>query len=132
MTEGLQAFLRARLDEDEELARAAAPRSRRDHPSSHWVLGAANADGIRAADGSPVTRFTWPREGAHIVRWDPARVLAEVESKRQIIASYEEWRDGNTSGEMLDYGHKEGLGEAMEHLAVVYAGHPDYRDEWKP
>lgn len=51
----------------------------------------------------------------------PARVLADVASKRSIVqeVSY-------MSLDMLT------MGWVLMQLALPYAGHPDYREEWKP
>ena len=68
-------------------------------------------------------------EGVH---YESARVRAECEAKRRIIAAcllrIEDGEDGLgnivTSG-----GH---LGEAiLQALALPYADHPDYREEWR-
>ena len=53
--------------------------------------------------------------GPHIARWDPARVLAECEAKRQLIE-----RVGNPDW------------AGFRILALPYADHPDYQQEWKP
>ena len=49
----------------------------------------------------------------------PARVLAEVDAKRRILeeASSMVWRDS--------------LGYFLRLLALPYAGHPGYREEWR-
>ena len=52
-------------------------------------------------------------------RHDPARVLAECEAKWRIV---KEWGWSET----LD---GDGL---MRIMALPYADHPDYRQEWKP
>ncbi len=54
----------------------------------------------------------------HIVRHDPARVLADVAAKRRILAELE-----GPFG--LDL---EALNAVVRHLATAYADHPDYRD----
>jgi hypothetical protein len=56
-------------------------------------------------------------DAAHIARHDPARVLADVESKRGILAAV---KAGRVSPEVLPF------------LALPYAGHPDYRSNWAP
>jgi hypothetical protein len=81
-----------------------------------------------------------PEDRAHIARWDPARVLAECEAKRRIVAIH-----------ARDYGHEcPGEGEdpimipagwygsdgcrdcdVLRLLALPYASHPDYREEWR-
>lgn len=51
----------------------------------------------------------------------PARVLAECEAKRRIVEVAE--RFGTWEGGMADV--------TLRYLALPYADHPDYRDEWK-
>lgn len=58
----------------------------------------------------------------------PARVLAECDAKRRIVEScradyeYAQGRNDDTT---------EVAEEVLWHLALVYADHPAYRDEWK-
>lgn len=116
-------FLRARLDEDEQVARDAH------YEGQRWI---SEEEDVCRWPADELVRFAdRKRDAAHIAHWDPARVLAEVESKRQIIGAYISAGD-NPSGEMRDFGHAEGLEEALEFLALPYADHPDYRQEWKP
>jgi hypothetical protein len=106
----LTEFLLARIAEDE----AAAERGR-----SH------NGGGTFANDNY----------GYLLVQ--PARVLAECAAKRQAIEAA--WGDQvQIEGE---WGHCQGREEmsvkddnpaVVEHLAAVYADHPDYREEWRP
>lgn len=54
----------------------------------------------------------------------PARILDECEAKRQIV----EWHErGNSDG----YICRNILCPHLAALALVYADHPDYRDEWR-
>lgn len=63
----------------------------------------------------------------HVYRHDPHAVLAECEAKRRLIEAAEEWRwDRDLAGPDP---HSDWV---LELLALPYAGHPDYRDEWKP
>lgn len=62
-------------------------------------------------------------DGAHIARWDPARVLAECEAKRRIVG-YHSVPDPHDHGEGCP-----GC-DTMRALALPYADHPDYRAEW--
>jgi hypothetical protein len=66
---------------------------------------------------------------------DPARVLAECETKRQIVrrarrerGRYDEFGDsvGNPIQAVVAWEM------AVRLLALPYADHPDYREEWKP
>jgi hypothetical protein len=63
----------------------------------------------------------------------PARVLAECEAKRQIM---ELARDAEEASERLgsadEYSRAAAYKDAVVLLALPYADHPDYRDEWKP
>lgn len=52
-----------------------------------------------------------------------ARVLAECDAKRRII----DWHDLAER----QYGPRTAAG-ILEILALPYAEHPDYRDEWRP
>lgn len=53
-----------------------------------------------------------------------ARVLADCEAKRRIVEEFQ--RCGpNTVGHI-------GLLGALQFLALPYADHPDYRQEWRP
>ncbi len=104
----LTAFLRARLDEDERVARAAVDF---DYGVRDW-----------ADDGDPVN--------AHIARHDPARVLREVEAKRRLLEQFRLRGDSvravvrPVTGGVWD--------DLLRLLALPYDGHPDYREEWRP
>lgn len=88
----------------------------------------------------------------HIVRWHPARVLAECEAKRQIVELHastgDKWEAACVvcAVEVADYASDGQGGESydprlshaawpcatLRHLAAVYSDHSDYRDEWRP
>ncbi|MFH9610440.1 DUF6221 family protein [Streptomyces sp. NPDC017448] len=134
-------FLRARYDEDAELARQAAEVG----PLATWdssldiLLGVAlknrrrwaGAGGADALDGAAV---------AHAARHDPARVLAEVEAKQRIIECHEPWTAAN--GDIIcgrcGREHVDGRPgghfpcQTLRLLALPYAAHPDYQDAWRP
>ena len=126
VTEPLTAFLKARLDEDEATAKAAAG-------------GDPGGSTARTAKDVAVA--------LHVGMHDPARVLREVEAKRAIVAEHEPDRVGKFGSEeaarclvcLTDREGYEELWEADEWpcatlrtLAAVYRDHPDYRSEWKP
>lgn len=63
----------------------------------------------------------------HIARHDPGRVLAEVAAKRRIIAECIPSR-GVPALELSD-----ALGATvLLFLALPYADHDEYREEWRP
>lgn len=122
-------FLGARVDEDFEAVRRvigvnvmAAVQD--GVPVPRWVPSPKNEAGVWDTNRQPRVKFAWPRERDHIIRHDPARVLAEIEAKRALVDEFE--RCGpNTEG-------YSGLRFAVAVIATVYADHPDYREEWKP
>ena len=58
----------------------------------------------------------------HMDRWSPDRVLAEVEAKRQMV----EWYQAVAASS-----YKTSMG-FLTRLALPYADHPDYQQEWRP
>lgn len=65
--------------------------------------------------------------------WDPTRVLTECEAKRRIVEeawqtsgdNYADWNGG-----WLD-GQHEMATTTLRLLALPYADHPDFREEWR-
>jgi hypothetical protein len=151
MSNDLVRFLRERLDEDEVAARTASHVLRH---GAHWSLdewhgrevphsliaqGTADqpvALGHFTADPVPT------EQAAHIARHDPARVLAEVDAKRQLLTlafRHASKIDGEWgcchSADQIEAGlcpeiRPDGL-EDLRILALPYADHPDYRAEWR-
>ena len=74
-----------------------------------------------------------PSAAGHIVRWDPARVLAEIDAKRRILAECERMllRDRLRPGDYWD-GCRDALRSTVIALALPYADRPGYREEWRP
>lgn len=160
MTDELVAFLRARLDEDTRAAQDAGGKPWRweqhhgdmcNDPTCEYgelatddtVLMNVHAYDIRAG---------W-QGAAHIERQHPARVLAEVETKRQIIAPYaaaiedrealrarmrqviyeepdEFSRLHRQENALID--RAVALEPVIRVLALPFADHPDYCEEWRP
>lgn len=125
MTADLVAFLRARLDEDERAALNAPPgpwhydRKRFAVTCDGYPVASWRHEG-KLTDGSPLL----DRTGEYMERFDPARVLAEVDAKRQMI---------DECAVTISQGLSVGLAETMlAMLALPYADHPAYREEWRP
>lgn len=135
MTADLIAFLRARLDEDEAVARGTTV-------PLDWHQGPGDDDPEWVGDEMVLM---WPPEfhtpceqdkhwrgltaepaglAAHIARHDPARVLREVDAKRRIVTEAAEYQAGI-------YGYPE-MKTVLRLLALPFADHPDYRQEWRP
>ena len=104
--DGLIAFLRARLDEDEQLAGG--------------VL-----EGNAASRSGGLVSTLWDEEDARA-----RRDLREVEAGRAILDAYT--RTDGDSPRDRDRGRWDGLHAAVRHVAAVYGDHPGYRPEWKP
>jgi hypothetical protein len=118
----LVAFLNARLDEDEEAAKASV--------MPEWMISESGEFGyIVAAVGTETTGESiadaWQEDVAvHIARHDPARVLREVEAKRAMLAELTRWP--------FDYrpGCNDPIRLFVHLLAAPYSDHPDWRAQW--
>lgn len=114
----LVAFIRTRLDADQQVAKQAA------EPFRHGDRTGLN--GLH----SQLTN--------HVLRHNSARVLAEVAAKRRIL----ERHPGATNvdecpgcGANLDGTWRTPPGSLCPEqvdMALPYADHPDYRQEWRP
>lgn len=108
----LAEFLLARIADDSSLAR----------------LADRDAQALR-----PITDdLTDPADGdhrvTHMFRWSPARVLAECEAKRRIVEHYLAELNSHQSG----WDARAPQDYPLRALALPYADHPDYREEWRP
>jgi hypothetical protein len=120
----LIAFLRARLDEDEQAAVAAAGQPAYFDWEVHEA-GPRKQPEIRVTGKSnQVVGGVDDIAAEHIARHDPARVLREVEAKRRLI-QWCEWIRGDFSGSDV-------WKDVLPLLALPYADHSDYRAEWRP
>lgn len=144
----LVTFLRARLDIDEQVAREAlAGEWRNASTSSHYEDAAGPSEAVFTAlpdAGLTVVARTGARgdraamvNAEHIARHDPARVLAEVDAKRRIIARYTSAVEDSAEDEDGYYDENRfedarQLVPVLRLLALPYADHPDYRPEWAP
>lgn len=124
-TDALVTWLREALDEDEQASQAAAAAG----PTPWSVVEGEGGPRVAAAGGDYLAENRWygldamPAEVAeHIARWDPARVLAEVEAKRQILDLWETVDPGPAGLTLV---------EVILALAQPYASRPGFRDEWR-
>ena len=132
----LLAFIRSQLDEDERVARAVpeAPWGGRSDSTGYPDIISVPRDQQHGRD-EIVLSDVW-RDGIvdYATRFDPARVLAEVDAKRRILDEYDkalnrrrQWPgDLSSAGALLTMVH------VVKLLALPFAGHPDYREEWRP
>ncbi|WP_327329854.1 DUF6221 family protein [Streptomyces sp. NBC_01201] len=128
--DNLVQFLRARLDEDEQAARAAMW----DEQSDVWTARPPQAryeryivadycdDGVVAvapenADPDGV--------GRHIARHDPARALRNVDAARKRLVELSDAIEAGRDSYDL-------AATLLPYELLPYADHPDYRDDWRP
>lgn len=116
----LAEFLLSRVAEDEATARA--------------------VDEFNFDDGAiTICDAPWAVERAFAERFTVRRVLAECEAKRRIVTAYRSakidadyWSQrapGSVTAEQA-VARLSAWTFALTPLALVYADHPDYRDEW--
>lgn len=149
----LSEFLIARLSEDKAVARAATEAESGDwHTTVEETGDGENAyyavadddhmaeDYAYFADFSPRGPSSGANRATHIARWDPARVLAECESKRRIVELYRDAEQAvatydhahPTDAYWQEWGNRHALALAVEFLALPYADHPDFDESWRP
>lgn len=101
----LPKFLRARIDEDEQVARAAQ--------TAVWEFAVSSPG---AAAGASAEFDAAHR--AYLLQFGPERTLIECETKRRILDVAKS--SSSTVTRAL-----------LELMAVPYAHHPDYKSDWR-
>lgn len=112
-------WLRAQLDDDERVARKCAP--------GPWVTQGEVRETYVVSSAGIAVATGWLRDAEHIARWDPKRVLAEIEAKRGILDELDSMITGWTYEETKDFGR-----DILKTLALPYAGRDGWREEWRP
>ena len=148
----LTEFLLARVAEDEAAAREATPgpwwnESGTVHAPFPFGrdLSAGPGGACHPLDAQGGNGRDADAEVEHAARWNPARVLAECEAKRLIVAlhhpasaadhgSLSEGRCFTCVDFHADYDCEQSTLPCwtLRALAQPYAAHPDYRPEWRP
>lgn len=124
-------WLGVQLDEDARIARAVEDRSA---PwDGQWVADGDNA--ARTFNGHVLfyghSGPLKPGLVAHVVEHDPARVLREIDAKRQLLAKYAEVAANDVDEVEYAHGYANALGEAVRLAALPYADRPGYSEEWQ-
>jgi hypothetical protein len=112
--EALVLFKRARLDDEQHAAEAATP-------------GPWEADGGSVIVGHPtdyVVDFARDASAEHIARQHPAKTLRRIAAVRRVL-DLVTFADGGG-------GYTEAYRDVVRLLGLEHAGHPGYREEWKP
>jgi len=128
-------WLRAQLDED--TARAVAAADELDGPElgAEWQYDGRYVVTVRertmVAVGSQ--DFMEPKVGEHIAARDPARVLREIDAKRQILAIHRPYVSEPGQACLGCAGGIEFEScPIVRLLALPYSDRPRYREEWRP
>ncbi len=134
----LVAFVTARLDEREALARAAIQPTAKPVPvRGVWVAGPGGyveADDFELYDDGTFTS----QHAEHIAANDPAHVLREVEAMRAIVERYTVavWNaDHEKNYPEVRRDFKVAvpfLRDSVADLAAIWSEHVDWREEWRP
>jgi hypothetical protein len=116
----LSEFLLARIAEDEWVARMA------------WADSGWLAEGLRVTSPRDVVaKVADERTARFIAANSPAHILAECEAKRRIVEiATAQIRLGREARGWDNW--EDMAGQTLRALALPFADHPDYRDEWKP
>lgn len=140
------AFIEARLAEDEAAARAATAGpwliDEGDEVPQHSLTVKGGPDQIPDVPGRETVVYSptiWDEtrpDYEHIVRWDPARVLAEVTAKRRVLARHAQCgqpEPGDGYCDAIGYATARAVGACPELLDVAapYADHPDFDPAWR-
>lgn len=141
MSDDLAAFLLARIAEDEVAALAATRNAWRVEDWSGLSGGSANWMVVGDFDvGAAAFHVKNEPDAVHIARHDPARVLVECAAKRGIVDEHQVTRRTPGYTYLLDppcvtcgqVRPRRFPCPTLRLLALPYADHPDYREEWRP
>lgn len=149
MMDDLVAWLRAQLDREERDANLIPGGGYRPARwTAHRVLDGEwaeirqhelphGADDDEQPEVSTAGLMVWGRnEDEHVARWDPARIVAEVEAKRQILVEIDRrLRHQTLKATIYCPGNPDCACHScliVKALALPYAGEPGYREEWRP
>ncbi|MFJ6810639.1 DUF6221 family protein [Streptomyces anulatus] len=128
-------FLKNRLAEDEAIATAPTKAT---WATAEWRFAEVDGDPFVDLGTNHLTRVSSlnEHEMQHIARHDPARVLAEVSAKRELLDRYENPDASEAVAPSMNRltasVERAVLGLAFCYLALPHADHPDYRDDWRP
>lgn len=139
----LSGFLRARYDERERKAKAAAADYAQDSGMRWRIDIEGNIHPADPVDNSVVAVGGWgggvdEATGLHIVDNDPQNVLADLESKRAVLDELHQQINAVPSdpsdldAEGWVAGHAAAAERLLHLLALPFASHPDYQEGWKP
>lgn len=147
MVVDLARWLSEQLDVDEELTRAASVKlgdvewlvsGDLERPGERYAIrseptcrAVARVQRIDGDDGERAGVLDGHAVAAHIAAHDPARVLRDIEAKRQLLREY---KLADREAKYPDFmgGYSTGLEYAVQLVAAEYADRPGYDPEWAP
>lgn len=137
MMNDLIEFLRARIAEDEAVAQAVESgwRWRVVNETQSTDVYCADLADDDYADAGAFAEDLFTADAAHVARWDPARVLAECDAKRQLVELHAPISETSRFCGFCCDGYQASLPYPCPNLrllALPYAGHADYLDDWRP
>lgn len=125
----LVAFMHARLDEDEQIAQTGA-RLHDDEPADPSYAG--NIADLESAGWEPAAA---QRFNAYVAHVDPARAFRDVDANRRIVSLHDDVHDcvTTTGSQVFPAGERDEVAcPTLRLLALPYATHPAYREDWRP
>ncbi|MGW5175874.1 DUF6221 family protein [Streptomyces sp. NPDC004082] len=140
-------WLGEQLDEDERIARAATPGPWWHNPGKQWLgpeafetydlrqgeefvgYGGPHPFTGAVASTGPASNMQGMKDAAFIAEHDPARVLREIDAKRDLLRFAAGVHDHH---ETFTTGVSARLDGTLRLFALAYADRPGYRNEWKP
>ncbi|QXG76286.1 hypothetical protein KUM42_01540 [Modestobacter sp. L9-4] len=135
-------FLLARIAEDAATARAAFHPVGEERVGGWYWSGAGDAVFVDRTS-EPVACGPWQQLmhqpfAQHMVRWDPERVVAECLARRGVVEGCAAALAPRSLRRRLlastvhhDRGRRELAAQTLRLLALPYADHPRYRQEWR-
>lgn len=118
-------WLHTQLDEDERVAQATILKL--NGGRGEWTRHGME---VRDDRGHLIVKHTWPNEGDHIIRHDPAAILRRVETDRRILAHVaEELAD---AGGDNPWWYADRLTPIVKAFAQRYAHLPDFPEVLRP
>ena len=144
MTPQLDEFVMARIAEDKRIAARAADDDATADDGPDAVRAGDLPDGApsRPRSGPAAATALHSATAEHVAHFGPARVLDECAAKRWMVQACRDARPdtaflGARPGGLPDFpltptDVHQLAALTLALLALPYAGHPDYREEWRP
>lgn len=127
-------WLGEQLDEDAARATAAGGDAwrRQEHPSETVAIYDSKGEPVVYDEGSPTEE-----QQAHIVRHDPARVLREIDAKRQLLDEHPSVNGSDLGSDCGTCYRGDGVNarwpcRTLRLLAMPYADRAGYQESWRP